>query len=76
MVPYTNTTHKCHTKTNKQTYLNKYLKVFAADWNKISYGIKFHKNGATTKKRYINSLMVEDAKFKVKERVHVANLLN
>ena len=38
--------------------------------------MEFHKNGAATKKECLNALMVEDAKFKVKECVHVVNLLN
>ena len=38
--------------------------------------MEFHKNGAATKKECLNAFMVEDAKFKVKECVHVVNILN
>ena len=38
--------------------------------------MEFHNNGAATKKECLNALMVEDAKFKVKEDICVVNLLN
>ena len=34
----------------KRKRLSIYLKVCAADWDRISHGIEFHKNGAATKK--------------------------
>ena len=38
------------TQLQKRKRLSLYLKVCAADWDKISCGIEFHKNGAATKK--------------------------
>ena len=34
----------------KRKCLSLYLKVCAADWDKISYGMEFHKNGAAIKR--------------------------
>ena len=56
------TINKHYTITNKQKNtindylitkrkrLSLYLKVCASDWDKISYGMEFHKNGAATKR--------------------------
>ena len=38
------------TYLQKRKRLSLYLKVYAADWDKVSYGMDFHKNGAATKK--------------------------
>ena len=47
----------------------------AADRDKISNGIEFHKNGDVTKKECLNALIVEDIRVNVKECDLVANVL-
>ena len=35
----------------KRKFLSLYLEVCAADWDKISYGIEFHRNGVASNKK-------------------------